>query len=62
MKTHKNLYSEIYSMKNLILAWKKARKGKTEKQYVIEFEEDLPYNLKLLNLELKYQKYKPKPL
>ena len=62
MKTYKNLYPQIYSMQNLILAWQKARKGKTKKQYIIKFEKDLAYNLRLLNLELKYQKYKPKHL
>ena len=49
-------------MKNLILAWRKARKGKTKKDYVIEFEKNLGNNLKLLNNELKLQNYKPKPL
>ena len=49
-------------MKNLILAWRKARKGKTKKDYVIEFEKNLPKNLKLLHEELKNQTYKPKPL
>lgn len=57
-----NLYPEIYSMKNLILAWKKARKGKMKKDYVVEFEKNLKDNLKLLHYELKYQYYKPKPL
>ena len=62
MKTHKNLYPEIYSLKNLILAWKKARKGKTKRDYVKEFESNLAYNLKILHDELKTQTYKPKPL
>lgn len=62
MKFHNNLYPEIYSIKNLILAWKKARKGKTKKQYIINFERDLVYNLRLLHYELKYQTYKPRPL
>jgi len=31
MKTHKKLYSKIYNLGNLILAWRKARKGKTKK-------------------------------
>ncbi len=57
-----NLYPEIYSMKNLVLAWKKARKGKTKKDYVIEFEKNLRDNLKLLHYELKFQYYKPRPL
>jgi len=59
---NKDLYSEVISLKNLILAWKKARKGKTKKYYVKEFEENLAYNLKILYNELKTQTYKPKPL
>ena len=62
MKTYTNLYSEIYDLKNLIIAYKKARKGKTKKNYVKKFEEDLAYNLKILHDELKNQTYKPKPL
>src|SRR3989344_4302065 len=62
MKTHKNLYPRIYNKKNLVLAWKKARKGKTKKDYVIKFEEDLPQNLKSLHEELKHENYFPKPL
>ena len=49
-------------MKNLILAWKKARKGKTKKDYVIEFEKNLGDNLRELHYELKYQIYKPQSL
>ncbi len=57
-----NIYSEIISLKNLILAWKRARKGKTKKYYVKEFEENLAYNLKILYNELNSQTYKPRPL
>ncbi|MEK6918198.1 MAG: hypothetical protein AABW51_04585 [Nanoarchaeota archaeon] len=57
-----NIYPEIYSMKNLILAYKSARKGKTKKYYILEFEKNLGTNLKLLYNELKNQTYKPKPL
>jgi retron-type reverse transcriptase len=49
-------------MENLVLAWKKARKGKTKKDYVIKFERDLKKNLSDLHNELKYKTYKPKPL
>src|SRR3989338_3120854 len=35
MKTYKNIYTEIISLKNLFRAWKKARKGKTQRDYVI---------------------------
>ena len=41
MKTHKNLYHQVYNLNNLVLAYKKARKGKTKKDYVIEFEKNL---------------------
>ena len=62
MKSYNNLYEEIISLKNLILAEKKARKGKTKKDYVINFEENISYNLKILHDELKIQLYYPKPL
>ncbi|MEN9626234.1 MAG: hypothetical protein RL557_562 [archaeon] len=62
MKTYTNLYPQIYDLKNLICAAKKARKGKTKKLYVKEFEEHLAYNLKLLHDELKQQTYQPRPL
>ncbi len=62
MKTYKKLYPKVYGLKNLILAYKKARKGKTKKQYVKNFEEYLAYNLKILHDELKSQIYKPQPL
>ena len=64
METDKNndIYPEIYSMKNLILAWKKARKGKTKKDYILEFEKNLRNNLKILHYELKHYIYRPKSL
>lgn len=57
-----NLYEKIYHKKNLILAYKKARKGKTKKDYVIDFEKNLIKNLLQLHEELKNQIYIPKPL
>lgn len=62
LMNNENLYSQIISLKNLLIAYKKARKGKTKKIYVIEFEKNLGKNLKNLNYELKSQTYKPKPL
>jgi len=62
VKTYNALYAEIVSWKNLVLAWKKARKGKTRKDYVIEFEANLRENLLKLHEELKNQTYSPKPL
>ena len=62
MKTHKDLYSKIISIDNLELAWQRARKGKTKKYYVIEFEKNLEINLVDLRIELLRQTYKPLPL
>ena len=62
MKIYKNLYQEIYSANNLVLAYKKARKGKTKKNYVKKFEENFHFNIKKLHLELKNKEYAPKPL
>ena len=55
-------YPKIYNLGNLILAWRKARKGKTKKYYVIEFEKNTIKNLLQLHEELKSNTYKPKPL
>ena len=41
MKTYNKLYEEICSMNNLANAWRRARKGKTKKPYVIEFKKDI---------------------
>ena len=57
-----NLYPQIYNLGNLILAWRKARKRKTKKEYIIEFEKNLVKNLVNLHLELANQTYFPKPL
>ena len=62
MKTHKYIYPRIYSFSNLLLAYKKARKGKTKKIYVNLFEKNLLSNLLGLSEELKNQTYQPKPL
>ena len=34
---YSNIYHKIYNFSNLLLAWRKARKGKTKKVYVIDF-------------------------
>lgn len=62
MKSYKNLYDEIISPRNLILAWRRARKGKTKKEYVIEFEKETRKNILQLHEELKTQIYSPKAL
>jgi retron-type reverse transcriptase len=62
MKTYKKVYEKICSTENLHLAFRKAKKGKTKKFYVIEFEQNLEKNLILLQRELLFLTYKPKPL
>jgi retron-type reverse transcriptase len=62
MKTYSNLYDNLCSYDNLFLAYKKARKHKTLKPYVIEFERDLKNNLNQLRTELLLHSYKPRPL
>ena len=62
METFNNLYPKLYLLSNLILAWKKARKHKTRKDYVIEFERNLKENILNLRKELEQQTYQPEPL
>jgi retron-type reverse transcriptase len=62
METYRNLYPELCSYDNLVLAWKRARKGKTKKDYVIKFESDLENNLQQLKHELETLVYLPAPL
>lgn len=57
-----DLYAALCSYNNLFLAYKKARKRKTTKSYVIEFEKNLKENLLLLRSELLLHCYNPKPL
>ena len=62
MKTYDNLWQEICSYDNLELAYARARKHKTLKPYVVEFEKELKDNLFLLRSELLFHSYRPKPL
>lgn len=57
-----NVYDELCSYENLEIAFNRARRGKTLKRYVIEFEEKLKENLLQLRSELIMQTYEPKPL
>lgn len=62
MKRHKELYNKLCSYENLELAFKRARKHKTLKKYVIDFEKNLKENLLQLKADLLFHSYKPKPL
>ncbi len=56
------MYSRLCSYKNLELAFRKARKRKSLKPCVIEFENNLEENLLQLRNELIFHTYRPKPL
>ncbi|MBN2421275.1 helix-turn-helix domain-containing protein [Candidatus Woesearchaeota archaeon] len=55
-------YNELCSYENLEIAFNRARRGKTLKEYVINFEKDLKDNLLQLRSELLMHTYQPKPL
>ena len=62
MEDRHDLFNKLCSFENLELAFRKARKRKTLKNYVIEFEKNLMQNLLELKNELLFHTYKPKPL
>lgn len=62
MKTYNKLYSKLCSIENLELAFRKARKRKSSRPYVQEFEQNLQENLKELHCELSAETYRPLPL
>ena len=62
MKTYKNLYNKLCTTENLNLAYEKARKGKSQKDSVIEFDKNIKENLEQLQKELINFTYQPKPL
>jgi retron-type reverse transcriptase len=57
-----NLYEQICSYENLELAYLRAKKRKSKKDYVVEFEKNLKENLFKLRIELLMQVYEPKKL
>ncbi len=57
-----SLWDQLCSYENLELAFLKARKRKTLKPYVIEFENDLKENLLRLRFELLVNIYEPRSL
>ena len=62
METYTNLYTALCSHENLELAFIRARKRKTLKNYVMEFESNLENNLKQLEYELENFTYSPSPM
>lgn len=61
MKRHNNLYYKIYDINNLKLADKKARKGKSKQNDVINFDKDNEGNILRLHYSLKNKTYKTSP-
>lgn len=57
-----NFYEGLCSYENLESAFNRARRGKTLKNYVVEFEKKLKENLMQLRAELLMQTYSPQPL
>lgn len=57
-----SLYSQVCSFENLKLAFQKARKGKTKRPDVLEFESNLKNNLLQLRADLLLHSYRPQPL
>lgn len=62
MVSYRDLWKKLCSFKNVELAFRRARKHKTLKPYVFEFEKDLSLNLSLLQTELLLHCYRPRPL
>ena len=62
MKTYVHLFDKLCSNDNLLLAFLNAKKGKSEKRYVLDFEKNLENNLSALQWELLTHTYQPKPL
>jgi len=58
MKTHKNLFQQVYSLENLYNSYLKAKKGKSNLTEVVKFDYNLEEELFNLQYELKSQTYK----
>lgn len=59
MQINDNIYQEICSEDNLLLAWTKARRWKTKRRYVKRFQKNLKENLDNLHKELINKTYQP---
>ncbi|HAR45573.1 MAG TPA: RNA-dependent DNA polymerase [Nitrospiraceae bacterium] len=61
MRRHNNLYSRIYNFENLLLAFRKASRGRRFAPEVLRFQDRLEENLINLQDELVRGTYKPSP-
>lgn len=62
MKTYKRLHVKICDIENIRKAYRKARKGKSSRSYVKDFDLMLEINLLTLKEELENLTYTPKPM
>ena len=62
MKTYNNLWLSLCDYENIRIAYKKARKHKTKKEYVRKFRKHLKINLLEIKCELLLHSYQPMPL
>ncbi len=60
-KQYKNLWPQVVSFENLLLAFRKAAKGKRNKSTVATFEYELERHLFELQAELREGRYQPGP-
>lgn len=58
-KVYRNLYPHVYDWENLLLAWRKARKGKRGQPPAAAFEQNIADNLLDLQEELAAKSYQP---
>ncbi len=59
MKTYKNLYPQITDWHNLMLAWRKPRRGKRYTPAAASFARNLDYELLSLYHDLRDESYQP---
>jgi RNA-directed DNA polymerase len=59
MKTYRNLYPQVWEFENLLMAYRKARKGKRGKIYVAAFERQQEEELFSLQSDLRKKTYQP---
>ncbi|NUQ39507.1 MAG: hypothetical protein HUU23_17330 [Caldilineales bacterium] len=58
---HRHLYAQVYNWENLLLAWRKARKGKRGKPPAARFEQSAGERLLAIQQALQTQTYRPGP-
>ena len=59
MKTHKNLFTQVYSFQNLLLAYKKAKRGARQTDEIVDYFFNLEKKILELSEKIQTQTYKP---